>query len=607
MRASTDTAPARSDAVVLTRTVLCRSDPCSLWPFLADTERMNRGAGMRPLEIAALADESAARYVIRTRLEGFGVEYEERPFEWILYERFGVRRDMRNGPVTRLEFSATLAPTDDGGTRVTLEVRLTPRHGILRPVVRFSGERSLGTMAREVERADEEARRTTPARPPGSRVDEAVLGRLAGRLAELVQPSQRKLAAKLVEHVRTASDFDLGRIRPFELADDWGASRPEVLSTCLAAVVAGLLDLSWELVCPSCRTGAARHGSLAELPEDGHCQLCDLSFGVELDRAVEATFRPVLGVRAVDEGPYCVGGPARTPHVVAQAVAGPGGAALLRVPAEPGRYRVFVRGGATAAVEAVEGGAPSGAVSNDGQLAPARVEVAPGAAVRVELRADGERHVKLERVEWASRAATAFHVSTSATFRRLFSREALKPGLALKVGTVSLLFSDLTASTALYTRAGDATAFRLVQDHFDVLRAAIEGHGGAVVKTIGDAVMAAFPDEAAAVRAGLSMQRAWPAFREAHPHAGDVFLKVGVFTGPCYAVTANGALDYFGQTVNVAARLQALAEAGELVVPAELASRAEAEGWLEGARCSARFSASLKGLDAPVEAVRLGV
>jgi class 3 adenylate cyclase len=173
------------------------------------------------------------------------------------------------------------------------------------------------------------------------------------------------------------------------------------------------------------------------------------------------------------------------------------------------------------------------------------------------------------------------------------------------VARVALLFSDLSASTALYSRVGDAPAFRLVQDHFELLRAKIAEEEGVVVKTIGDAVMAAFQDEAAAVRTAVAMQACWDGFRVNRPDAVDTMLKIGVHAGPAYVVTANGALDYFGQTVNVAARLQGAAHEREIVVTEELAERAILEGWLGQARVVERFDAVLKGLDRPLRAVRL--
>ena len=107
--------------------------------------------------------------------------------------------------------------------------------------------------------------------------------------------------------------------------------------------------------------------------------------------------------------------------------------------------------------------------------------------------------MKIERLEFASAAATAHVVSTLTEFRTIFSSDLLKRGTPLKVARAAVLFSDLTGSTALYSQVGDAAAFRLVDDHFDVLRAVVDAHEGVFVKTMGDAVMAAFVDARSAL------------------------------------------------------------------------------------------------------------
>jgi class 3 adenylate cyclase len=167
-----------------------------------------------------------------------------------------------------------------------------------------------------------------------------------------------------------------------------------------------------------------------------------------------------------------------------------------------------------------------------------------------------------------------------------------------------LLFTDLTGSTALYAAVGDAAAFRFVDDHFDVLRTAIAKAGGTVVKTMGDAVMAAFVDDATCASAAFACLEAFDAFRRKSAHAESTDLKLGVHGGPCYVVTANGALDFFGQTVNVAARLQGLAESGEVVMQAadfaRLAESAKAER-----RVSEPFQARVKGVTEPLTLVRV--
>ena len=127
-------------------------------------------------------------------------------------------------------------------------------------------------------------------------------------------------------------------------------------------------------------------------------------------------------------------------------------------------------------------------------------------------------------------------------------------GLAIR--DIAILFTDIRGSTALYQRIGDLNAYELVQQHFDWLREATVRHGGAVVKTIGDAVMAAYPDAAHAVAAALDMRAAAERYNQGQPDR-LVALKIGIHHGTAIAVTMNDELDYFGQTVNIAARVQA--------------------------------------------------
>jgi class 3 adenylate cyclase len=91
----------------------------------------------------------------------------------------------------------------------------------------------------------------------------------------------------------------------------------------------------------------------------------------------------------------------------------------------------------------------------------------------------------------------------------------------------------------------------------------VQAFDGAVVKTIGDAVMAVFHDPSRAFRAASRMLEAIDAFNRERG-ADDLVLKIGLHRGPSIAVTLNENVDYFGQTVNVAARVQGIAEGGEI-------------------------------------------
>jgi class 3 adenylate cyclase len=153
---------------------------------------------------------------------------------------------------------------------------------------------------------------------------------------------------------------------------------------------------------------------------------------------------------------------------------------------------------------------------------------------------------------------TAKRLLTNQTFRDIYRTDTLDVDQRLKITSLTFLFTDLKGSTALYERVGDLVAYDLVRQHFRVLNEIVAAEAGAVVKTMGDAVMATFPTPDRALAAALRM-REQMARINAERQNEDLLLKIGIHEGPCFAVTLNNTQDYFGQTVNVAARVQGLA------------------------------------------------
>jgi class 3 adenylate cyclase len=156
------------------------------------------------------------------------------------------------------------------------------------------------------------------------------------------------------------------------------------------------------------------------------------------------------------------------------------------------------------------------------------------------------------------RFVTAKRLLTNQTFRDIYRTDTLDVDQRLKITSLTFLFTDLKGSTELYDRVGDLVAFDLVKEHFKLLHEIIGAESGAVVKTIGDAVMATFPTPDRAVAAALRMRDAMRSLNEKH-RSEDLLLKIGIHEGPCLAVTLNDRQDYFGQTVNIASRVQSLA------------------------------------------------
>ncbi|HEV3471485.1 MAG TPA: DUF5939 domain-containing protein [Pyrinomonadaceae bacterium] len=548
-----------------------RATPQALWPLVADTNRFNRDAGVPALGGGGQAEASAAGRAARRRLRlsklGVNVEWDEEPFEWVRPRRFGVVRRYRTGPVAEMRVAVELGEREGGGTRLVYEVWATPRGALGRAAIPIQlGRISARKFAETFRRYDEIALRgqqaqTSEARPAAA--ERRLLASLEDRLRE--EGADPRLAARLVETVERGDELTLARLRPYALADAWGAPRRDALELCLKATRAGLLDLRWELLCPMCRGAKASAPTLRDVRAEVHCDSCQIDFTVSFDRSVEVVFCPNPAVRRLEVREFCVGGPQVTPHIVAQQLVRAGERRELRVTLEEGAYRLRAHGlagGRTLA--AAEGGAGAATFRADADGWPEEeLNVSLSPALAFENATAEEQLFILERTAWSDQAATAAEVTALQLFRDLFASEALRPGDRINVGQMTLLFTDLRDSTRMYREIGDAVAFGAVMNHFDVLRESIAAEGGSIVKTLGDAVMAVFPRPAPALRAALRAQGVLAAPPEGFR---PLQLKAGIHAGPCIAVTLNERLDYFGSNVNITARLEPLSTGHDCVI-----------------------------------------
>jgi class 3 adenylate cyclase len=586
-----------------------KASPAALWPAVADTNRFNRDAGVPALKSVGPAEAEGggakgpkARRLRLSKL-GLNVEWEEEPFEWVRPHRFGVVRRYRGGPVAEMRVVAQLSEREGGGTLLVYEVWAKARGALGRAAIPLQiGRISARRFADTFRRYDEQAARDGQTNAPLSAAhlgagERALLASLERKLLET--GADDRLVSRLVETVERGDELTLTRLRPYALADCWRAPRREVLQLCLLATRAGLLDLRWELLCPLCRGASRSVPTLSEISAGQHCGSCNIDFVVNFDRSVEVVFRPNASLRRVAEREFCVGGPQVTPHIVAQQLVAPGERRTLSAVLEEGRYRLRTHGSQGGVFVLV---APKG---EDAAHFRADGDPWPGGELRLskvpELtfeNATGESQLFiLERTAWNDQAATAAEVTALQLFRDLFSTEALRPGDQISVGQMTILFTDLRDSTRLYREIGDAVAFGAVMNHFDVLRDAIAGGGGSIVKTLGDAVMAVFPRPAPALRAVLLAQAT---LASPPASARAMSLKAGIHSGPCIAVTLNGRLDYFGSNVNIAARLEPLSTGRDCVISSDVRLDPEVEEMLADPALGFKtepLEARLKGFD----------
>ncbi len=578
------------------------SEPEQIWSLISDANRFNRDIGFPDIEELEITADGHKLYRYRTNTPGMEIVWEEETYEWIepFYQR-NVHR-FRTGIWSYGEAVVQLTPRLPRGSHLRYTFRLTPRNWIGLVYTPLQMRLLNGPKIDQVVRRYDlmvQMRGPQPAFTDAQFVagGQERLAQLRGRL--LARVPVPVLVELLTTFVRTASEYDLVRVRPYKLADLWQQPRRSVLELFLHATRVGMFELQWEMLCPMCRNAQEHRSTLRDVSHEGHCDFCDVDFTVNFDQSVELVFRLDPQIRATPDQKFCTGGPQFTPHILMQHIIPPGAEFVWQpLLLEYGRYRLrsFRKTGALMVTVSDAGATQSTLALPDTEWQFAPLELAPQPILTLRNVGASEQTVLFERMAWSDQAVTAAEVTALQTFRDLFSSEALRPDEQISVGTLTIMFTDLRQSTALYQEIGDAPAFGLVMRHFDLLREIIREEGGAIVKTIGDAVMAVFRGPDAALRAGARMQHALA--QPTDPQQRVLMLRVGIHTGACIAVNLNDRLDYFGSTVNMAARLTGLSSGSDLVISGTLYREPTVQAWLaaSGAQVEA-FPTTLRGFE----------
>ena len=411
-------------------------------------------------------------------------------------------------------------------------------------------------------------------------------------LFAILRQSAGAEAANAIELlVREGRDRDLCRVNALDFAAKRVLDEEQTIAAFLHAARLGLFELTWNVLCPGCGGVLETGATLKTVNQHEYtCALCAAGYEPTLDEMVEVTFTVSPRVRSIA---------AHNPHTLPVAeyyrqvfwssgVDLPDDETFARIIEDITLDSIELPAGekATMSLQAPEAfliifdpvvhmaqfievkGEPTRerqtltVILNREHAPTDRVTIRPG-PLRISF--ENRANVRALPNVWIASDPlhellgkrrpflTAKRLLTNQTFRDIYRTDTLDIDQGLKITSLTFLFTDLKGSTELYDRVGDLVAYDLVKAHFRALQDIVAAEAGAVVKTIGDAVMATFPTPDRALAAALRMRAA---MRDLD---ADLVLKIGIHEGPCLAVMLNEHQDYFGQTVNIAARVQALA------------------------------------------------
>ncbi len=416
-----------------------------------------------------------------------------------------------------------------------------------------------------------------------------------------------RVVSRLEAAIRSGNDEAVFRVSPAAFAADKGLTETETIDLFLHATAIGLFEMNWILLCPTCSCVVESFGAMNKVRDQYHCHLCRTDIVAKLDEYIAVTFTISQQIRRIKfhqpavltASEHCFH------HVWSREGRLPDGDAFADMWGQRTRAVNYLQPRTTTRMDmdaepglligweterdvgfgfAVDPTAPNTPVVrirlDDNGCDPQAGTIAPGKTL-LEVENATDRRVLFgvtnlppdydlqhPPLDFGS-ILSGTRLLTTQTFRSLFRSQLIEATEGIGVRDVVILFTDLKGSTELYDRIGDLNAYSQVHRHFERLMDVTIRHRGAVIKTIGDAVMAAFQKAADAVEAALEMRDEIERFNETRP-TRDFILKIGIHRGATIAVTLNDRLDYFGQTVNIASRIQHLAEGDEICFTQEV-------------------------------------
>jgi len=541
----------------------------TVWKYISDTSSFNRRLGFSEVKFT----EKEGRIYGKGRFMLKLHDWEEFPWQWEHQSYFRFSRSFSSGLLSFARVHVAITDSPDGSSDITIYAGLVPSHFLYRALFILLKKRFEKKIRRLIENLEEKADESffyylnPQVAQPGARagkkerkkINREKLDAARRDILELGTPAP--VAEALVNFISSAPDEMVRRIRPRFLASRMDIDPDTLIMAMMHSCRAGLLAMSWDIVCPHCREVKASYTGLEEITDLTSCGTCSIDFTPASENTVEITFSVSPEIRKVRNRRYCSAEPARKRHILLQKHLARGSKYLLTLPAMEKRLQFRIHGKKYYGKLDLK---PDGQMLNlywDDISANRIIEAGPGSTVFISNTEDEGRGYVIELGEPDTEALRPSSLFTMQEFRDFFPDERVAPGFSMDMGTQNLMFINVSGSTAFYKEAGDSDAFISIKKYLSSSHHIARQFGGAVIKTSGDSILLAFSRPMDAVRAGIRILRNYGG-------SGDIPLsvKISLHRGRCIAVNKDSAIDFFGHAVNVAEKLQNTAGGGEMLL-----------------------------------------
>jgi serine/threonine protein kinase len=556
-----------------------KSSPEELWPFVSNTERLNRAINLPAVAFSIRNNAAGQRQrIAAARIGGVQMQWLEHMFEWIEAQRMSVLREFERGPVCWMTSVVELARRADGGTTLTHSFRVNCRHlaGLAFVNLQWHAltKRSLDKVYRRIDGV------IGSPNQPGASVDAfeestslsprsaRLLDRITQRMVE--KNLDRAAILKVTDYVRSASAQEVSHIRPRVLAKTLQLPTNAVIDICLHGAHQGLFDLSWDVICPSCRIATTSQDSIENIKKHTRCEACDFDFELNFATNVELIVRVNSQIRKPEMGQYCIGGPAHSPHVAAQTRLAAGetidlglelseGHYVLRGPQLP--FSILLDVHAASKVDRLVVDLSSAWNRKSSMELTTQRQL-----ITVSNHSESEILLRIERSSISDDAVTALQAAGLPFFRRYFPNQI--PSAQQLASVQNLTFVVVTSHGAdeLTRRVGEVASCELKKQHLENLVKLAMRFEGAFVRSLDDGGLLVFRNPSSAVAAIENIQDTIPQSNGASWWQPVVVIH----QGPVLVTTINGQLEYIGSLLRNLQSLVAIGRPSEIITVIEL-------------------------------------
>ncbi|TGN16794.1 adenylate/guanylate cyclase domain-containing protein [Leptospira ilyithenensis] len=538
-----------------------------IWPYIIDTSSFNQRMGMSKMNYI----EKDGKLFGSAKQAGFKMEWEEVPWEWEYLKEMNNARIFSKGFGHYVRTKYILEPYGESRSKLYVYFGWIPRNFLMKKLLIYAMpklEEDYFTTFAEIQK---EIQRNTTSLQIGGNV-----ASLKGFVADpewnneekldLVKPDLIKSGVKedvidsVFHWIRNTGDNDLDRIRIKYLTKLLKHDFDDLLLLFLYGSRLGIFTLSWDIVCPHCRGVRTSLQKLGDMPAKDECEVCDVEFETTGKNSIEVTFHIHPSVRKIEKQIYCAAEPNRKRHVLLSKSIPPGKAFSTELLIQPGVFRLRKQGESRYHLVDVDDKFESKDIIWLDKEVAQEMYVHTKPTLVFQNEETKPITIILEERKEDQTSLRPSELFNFPEFRDLFSEEAIATNLQLDIGLQTILFTDIVGSTKFYETEGDHGAFLQVREHFVKTYQIMKREKGVVVKTIGDAVMASFPAPVYAIRASKELQE-W--FHSENKHT-PVRIRISMHYGSCLAVNLNSNIDYFGNTINYAAKMQSHTESGEI-------------------------------------------